>query len=363
MPRPAQTFARFVTTPENRSAWIAVQEVAAGILGSAATLAWGELPAQGALRTLVLHGPPGSGKTHLAHGLAADVAKRRPDAIVTFLDAGDLVRSEQPTLFTAESEQTLETCPAPSSWAVELEEARHCDLLIVEDVQHLNLRAAETLVQVMDHLDARRRAMVFTANAGPQRLIHRSGKFPARLTNRLTAGLVVALSPLGPASRLTLLQMLAQRRQLAVPTEVLRWLADRLAGGGRQLEGVIARLETLAKIHRGPLDLATVEAAFQDQTAAGQATVERIAERVGGYFRVDPGDLQSRRRHRNVLLPRQVGMYLARQLTEMSLDEIGHYFGGRDHSTVLHACRKVEQTLGRDAVFSGAVREIHAGLT
>ncbi|HYT93717.1 MAG TPA: helix-turn-helix domain-containing protein, partial [Gemmataceae bacterium] len=92
-------------------------------------------------------------------------------------------------------------------------------------------------------------------------------------------------------------------------------------------------------------------------------TVERIAERVGGYFRVEPAQLQSRRRYRGVLLPRQVGMYLARQLTGLSLEQIGAYFGGRDHSTVLHACRKVEQALDSDAALSGAVRQLHAELT
>jgi len=366
MPRPALTFARFVATPENRAAWLAVQEVAAGFQGPAYAAAEsggaGEPEGLSPRRKqevapiLMLHGPAGSGKTHLVHALVAAVTQQRPDLVVTVLAAGDLIRAEQPTLFVGE-EGT-----ATVAQVAGLEEARHCDLLIVEDLQHLHCRAAETLVQLMDYLDARRRPMVFTANAGPQRLTHRGQRFPARLTNRLAAGLVIALEPLGPASRLTLLQMLAQRCQLAVPTEVLRWLADRLTGGGRQLEGAIVRLERLVKHRPELLDLASVEAQFQEQTDAARVTVERIAERVGGYFRVDPGDLQSRRRYRNVLLPRQVGMYLARQLTELSLDQIGQYFGGRDHSTVLHACRKVEQTLRRDTVLSGAVREIHAGL-
>src|SRR5437763_712685 len=82
----------------------------------------------------------------------------------------------------------------------------------------------------------------------------------------------------------------------------------------------------------------------------GRPTVERIASQVGGYFRVEPRQLQSRRRFRNVLLPRQVGMYLARQLTALSLDQIGAFFGGRDHSTVLHACRKVQIAMRKDAV-------------
>jgi chromosomal replication initiator protein len=362
MPRPAQTFARFVATPENQAAWLAVHEVAVRVCGWASAFNSERSQAPGAVRTLILHGPPGSGKTHLVHALSVEVTKQRPDAIVTVLDASQFAQPRPSMLFGAEPVQASEGAQVADSCLVDLEEARHCDLLIVEDLQHLNPCASETLVQIMDYLDARQRTTVLTANAGPQRLIFRSGAFPARLTNRLAAGLVVALRPLGPASRLMLLQMLAQRRQLAVATEVLRWLADRLAGGGRQLEGVIARLETLSRIHQGPLDLATVEEQFRDQTAGGEVSVERIAERVGNYFRVEPYDLQSRRRYRNVLLPRQIGMYLARQLTELSLDQIGSYFGGRDHSTVLHACRKVEQTLCRDAVLSGAIREIHAGL-
>jgi chromosomal replication initiator protein len=173
---------------------------------------------------------------------------------------------------------------------------------------------------------------------------------------------VVALQPLGPASRLALLQDKAQRRQLAVGTEVLTWLAEHLTGGGRQLEGAAAQLQTLAQLRRDPLDLDTVAGHFREQAEAGRVTVERIAEHVGDYFAVEPRQLQSRRRYRNVLVPRQVGMYLARQLTELSLEQIGAYFGGRDHSTVLHACRKVHEALEHDAVLSGAVRQLHASL-
>jgi chromosomal replication initiator protein len=91
--------------------------------------------------------------------------------------------------------------------------------------------------------------------------------------------------------------------------------------------------------------------------------VERIVQRVSGYFRLEPRQLRSRRRYRHILLPRQVGMYLARQLTELSLEQIGASFGGWNHSTVLHACRKVEQALTSDMVLSGTVRRLHADLT
>src|SRR5207247_9360103 len=101
---------------------------------------------------------------------------------------------------------------------------------------------------------------------------------------------------------------------------------------------------------------------FAPEAEGRRPTLERIVRHVGGYFRVETVDLRSRRRSREALVPRQVGMYLARQLTELSLQQIGAYFGGRDHSTVLHAVRKVEHALAHDAGLSGAVRQLHADL-
>jgi chromosomal replication initiator protein len=102
---------------------------------------------------------------------------------------------------------------------------------------------------------------------------------------------------------------------------------------------------------------------FPEHDASCRPTVEGIARRVGGAFRVDLRLLRSERRGRSVVFPRQVGMYLARQLTGLSLDQIGAYFGGRDHSTVLHACKKVEKALARDAALSGTVRQLYLDLT
>jgi chromosomal replication initiator protein len=157
------------------------------------------------------------------------------------------------------------------------------------------------------------------------------------------------------------LQDKAQRRQLAVSLEVLAWLAEHLSGG-RQLEGALVQLETLVRLRDRPLDLPTVANHFRPLVQANRLTVERIAQQVGSYFRIEPRHLQSRRRYRNVVVPRQIGMYLARQLTDLSLEEIGSHFGGRDHSTVLHACRKVNEALVHDLAISGAVQQLQAEL-
>lgn len=317
-----QTFARWVSTPENRSARLAVGRVADCVCSGGQ---------RREVNPLFLHGPAGTGKTHLTAALAHEVSRRRPDLVINLLSGNDFGTDQR---------------------------AEDGDLLIVEDLQHLPARASEALVQLLDDRLAHRQQTVFTATAGPALLRH----LPARLTSRLAAGLVVGLEPLAPPSRLAFLQDRAERRQLAVSRDVLAWLAEHLPGSGRQLEGAIARLETLVRLSGRLPDVAAVAEHFGQDAEAARPTVERIAARVGDYFRVDPRRLQSRRRSHNALLPRQVGMYLARQLTPLSLEQIGAYFGGRDHSTVLHACRKVEQALDRDAGLTGAVRELRAEL-
>jgi chromosomal replication initiator protein len=324
------TFTHWVTTPENRFARAAVQRV----MGCVA------LRRRQQVNPLFLHGPAGTGKTHLVNALAAAVTRRCPDLIVSLLPATDCRPDD--------SRQ-------PDEWPAA---ARECDLLVIEDVQHLPARAVEALVGVIDGRRARGRQMVFTASEGPAQLT----RLPERLTSRLACGLVAGLEPLAPASRLAFLQDRARRRRLDVGPDVLAWLAEHGSGSARQLDGALKRLETLARLRGRVPDLAAVVEAFGVEADTARPSVERIIERVGRYFRVEPGEVCSRRRGRNALLPRQVGMYLARALTPLSLEQIGAHFGGRDHSTVLHACRKVEQALARDTALSGAVRQLHADL-
>jgi chromosomal replication initiator protein len=333
------TFARWVSTPENRSAHLAVQ----GVLDAVCS----RQPRR-VCNPLFLHGPPGTGKTHLVSVLVAEATRRCPDLVVSVLSAGDL-----------DMRPGLATDDGPPEGVASLDAARDSDLLVLEDLQRLSPQAAETLVPFVDDRLGRRQQTVLTATVGPGQL----RDLPARLTSRLASGLVVGLEPLSPASRLALLQDGVGRRQLAVAPDVLAWLAEHLPGSGRAVEGALARLEMLARLHDRPLTLAAVAEHFRPEAETTRPTVERIVQRVSGYFQVEPRQLCSRHRHRQTLLPRQVGMYLARQLTPLSLEQIGAYFGGRDHSTVLHACRKVEDALARDAALSGAVRRLHADLT
>jgi chromosomal replication initiator protein len=321
------TLARFVPAPENQAALLAIQSLATCVASRRS---------RRLLNPLFLHGPPGTGKTHLVWALAHEVARSNPERTVAFVSAADIGRGGEDPLVAAYD----------------------CDLVVLEDLQHLPPGASAATMGLIDSLVAHQQQLVCTASVGPGRLVH----LPERLTSRLGAGLVVGIEPLSAASRLLLLQDRAERRQLAVPRDVLAWLADHLTGG-RQLDGALNRLEKLLKVNTHPLDVETVADIFREQVDAGRPTIDRIAQRVGRHFHVEPRQLQSRRRSRDVLLPRQVGMYLARKLTGLSLTEIGKYFGGRDHSTVLHACRKISTARRRDAVLGGTLRQLRAELT
>jgi chromosomal replication initiator protein len=324
--------------PENRSALAAVQRVAACL---------GSRRSQRLVNPLFLHGPPGSGKTALVTALVQELMREAPHIVVTTLRAGELERRS----IQADDGEPVDENP--------LEAVRDSDLVVIEDLQTLTERSAGAFARALDDMQAREIQMVLTSSVGPRHLA-----LPGRLTSRLLCGLVVGVAQFGRDSRLVFLRDRSQRRQLAVQEQVLAWLADHLPGSGRQLEGALARVDALLRMLPGPmlLDTETLAEHFKADLAGSRQSVERIAERVGNHFRVEPKQLCSKRRSRDVLLPRQVGMYLARRLTALSLEQIGAYFGGRDHTTVLHACRKVERALNDDTALSGTVRELQAGL-
>jgi chromosomal replication initiator protein len=325
------SFSRLLDLPENHSALLAVRNLADSLA----------LDRKPFANLVYLHGPHGTGKTSLVKALEAESLRQNGRAIVWNVPAADI--------------GSFLSYPNPE---VAQKSTHDIDLLVIEDIQHLPSRREDTFANLIDDLSALQTTLVCTASVGPQSL-----PFVGRLTSRLASGLVVALESWKADSRLKFLQTKSQERQLAVRHEVLAFLAHQIRGNGRDLEGALNRLQALSGTAKEPLNVADVAGHFQEELQASKPTVNRIVARVSDHFHVPTADLVSARRTRAVLLPRQVSMYLSRQMTTLSLHEIGACFGGRDHTTVLHACRKVAEALTSDNLLAGTVRQLQAALT
>jgi chromosomal replication initiator protein len=315
---------QFVLLPENRSAVLAVRRLARCL---------GPSIRHSPFTPLLLHGPPGSGKTHLADQLLQWAANDHT-----------VVRREAAEWAASEEEHPID-------------EGKTCGLLIVEDLQHLSDRAVDAFTAVLDHRIARRQPTLLTAAHGPTDLTN----LPNRIISRLVGGLVVSLDPLAVPSRRRLLERLTVWRKLSLPVDALDWLASNTPGSGRQLIAALNRLQTMSQAQPTPPDVATVEAHFRSDVETRQPTVERITQQVGRLYEVSPKSIRGRDRQPGILLPRHVSMYLARELTDLTLAQIGAFFG-RDHSTVRHACQKVAESLASDAELAAKIRQLRAGI-
>lgn len=323
---PSPTWGSVTVFPENRSAVRAAQRIASG--------------RQSAASPLVLHGPPGVGKSAIAGTLLREFLSSPVGHTARQIAAAELPRKSRTT---------------PDCDSDDLAES---DLLIVEDLQHLPPRDVPDLCRLLDDRHTHHRPTVITSLHGPANLTG----FPRRLTNRLAAGLVIRLDAPGLASRRILLESFAAERNIRLAADAVDWMA-RAADGIRPLIGFVEKLKSVAKGYPAPLTAAQVQEWLVEPTAGeSKSRLQRIVTRVAAAFRVKATEVTGPSRLRAILLPRQVAMSLARDLTRLPLADIGKHFGGRDHSTVLHAVRKVQTLAGADETLAGRLRELRAEL-
>jgi chromosomal replication initiator protein len=348
----------FVAGPENQIAAFAVQEllrsseldpselstVALDFSGAESCLPTSAL----AYNPLVLYGPPGTGKSHLALGLAHQWSRRRPQDKVVCVTAADFASGYADSI---ENQTT-------SAWRTRY---RQANFLVIEDLGQLSNKTAAQLelVRALDTLAEKQAQVVVTARLAPAQL---SSLHPS-LVSRLAAGLCVPLTAPGAEARVALLQRLAAERRLTITAEAVQILAAALPVTVPELSGTLVSLETEAHHDRGSIDgdRAREFIARRDNPLA--PTLHHIAVQTARHFGLKVSELRSPSRKQTTVLARGVAMHLARQLTEKSLQEVGKYFGGRDHTTVLHGCRKTEGLLQTDLTTRHAFDQLRQALT
>jgi chromosomal replication initiator protein len=295
-----------------------------------------------ACNPLYVYGPTGVGKSHLLRGLLA-AWKARRHGTATYVSADDFARQ----LHDAIDTHAVEEFRA---------KYRGCSLLAIDDIGHLEGKgfAQEELAATLDGLVAAGRQMVLAAAVATAKL----RAFSPRLLSRITAGLSLPLSPPGAAARQALLRKMAEVRELSLPEPVVQALAahDRL--GARELYAALLRLEMSARVSKGPITLHDARVYLDEHDASQALGVSDIALATARHFALRLSDLRSPSRRQAVVKARGVAIFLARRLTGRSLEEIGRYFGGRDHTTVLHGYRKTEESQGADLAIQQAIIQI-----
>lgn len=294
-----------------------------------------------AFNPLFLYGGVGLGKTHLMHAIAWEIRRQDPARTVLYLSAEKFMY------------QFIRALRFKDTMAFK-QQFREVDVLMIDDIQFIAGKDStqEEFFHTFNALIDHNRQVIVSADRSPSDL----DGIEERIRSRLGWGLVADIHPTDYELRLGILQsksetLSARAGAMPVPQPVLEFLAQRIVSNVRELEGALNRVIAYASFVGRPVGLEMAQDVLRDLLRASErrVTIDEIQRRVAEYFHVKMGDMLSARRARSVARPRQIAMYLSKQLTTRSLPEIGRKFGGRDHTTVIHAVRKIEQLRNEDA--------------
>ena len=326
---PGQTFETFVVGPSNQLAHAAMSRVADAAPGAAISF-----------NPLFVHAGSGLGKTHLLSAVAHRIRERRPDRKVMFLTAERFMINFVMAL------RQRDTLAFKDQFAA-------IDVLLIDDFQFLQGKTMQQeFCNAFNSLVDSRRQVIVAADVPPAQL----DAIDQRMRSRLMGGLVVDIELPDLDTRRRILRSRYETMQkrdasVMIPDEVLEFIANRITGTGRELEGALNRIAAYQQFNNAAVTLDLASLVLRDMQASPDGSrikIDDILKIVGRHFNVGRTDLLSPRRARSVVVPRQIGMYLAKKMTARSLPEIGRRFGGRDHSTVLHAVRKIEDQIKTD---------------
>ncbi len=330
------TFENFVTGKANQLARAAALQVA-------------ENPGV-SYNPLFLYGGVGLGKTHLIHAIGNALLENGMGTRIRYVHAdqyvSDVVKAYQRKAFD------------------EFKRYYHSlDLLLIDDIQFFagKNRTQEEFFYAFEAMVAQRKQIIITSDTYPKEL----SNIDSRLISRFDSGLTVAIEPPELEMRVAILLRKAETEGVAMPEEVAFFIAKHLRSNVRELEGALRKVSAYARFHgREVLTVEVCKDALKDllSVSNGQITVENIQKTVADFYKIKVADMYSKRRPANIAMPRQVAMYLAKELTQKSLPEIGDLFGGRDHTTVLHAVRKISDARSKQSELNHALHVLEQTL-
>jgi len=333
---PDYTFDNFVVGPSNR-------------LGHASCVAVSQSLGV-TYNPLFLYGNAGLGKTHLLHAVCHEARRRAGGAVIQLLSCEDFVNR-----FIRAIEQ--------GNIAGFHSQFRTVDALVIDDVQFLREReqSQEEFFHTFNAIYNNGQKIILSADSPPSEI----PSLEDRLISRFNWGLVARIDPPSYETRVAIVQKKANLRGLALGDEVSEYIARQVQSNIRELEGALTTIYALATTTGEPvtLDLAQRALEGQIQLAMRHITISDIIDVVTRHFDVRLADLQSKRRSQSIATPRQICMYLARSLTKHSLEEIGGHLGGRDHTTVMHACNKISESQESDPKMQALLGELTKRIT
>ncbi|WP_259781536.1 chromosomal replication initiator protein DnaA [Aestuariispira ectoiniformans] len=319
------TFERFVVGKPNELAFAAARRVAEAEA----------VP----FNPLFLYGGVGLGKTHLMHAIAWHISQNHPQKKIIYLSAEKFMY------------QFIRALRYKDTMAFK-EQFRSVDILMIDDVQFIAGKdnTQEEFFHTFNALVDQNRQVIISADKSPAEL----DGIEDRMKSRLGWGLVAEIHSTTYELRLGILQSKAEQMGTEIPSKVLEFLAHKITSNVRELEGALNRLVAYASLVGRDITLETAQDVLHDLLRANdrRITIEEIQKRVAEHYNIKLSEMHSARRSRAIARPRQVAMYLAKQLTTRSLPEIGRKFGGRDHTTVMHAVRKIDELRSTDAGFA-----------
>ena len=326
LPFPNYTFDAFVPGPSNRFAHAAAMAVA-------------EAPPSTAYNPLFIYGGVGLGKTHLLIAVGHHMYRLNPGIRVKYVTSEQFLTEFIKAVRERQSDRFRQRF-------------REVDVLLVDDIQFLAKRE-ETQTEffhTFNHLHGSGKQIAIASDRPP----HELSGLEERLVSRFRWGLCVDVQPPDLETRIAILQVKAERERLSVPHDVVEFIASKFDQSVRELEGALVRVAAWAELTAQPIDQELTERALQDLIPQSETEIppQTIMEETASYFTLTTGDLVSKSRSRPLTTARHIAMYIMRECTGLSLVKIGEIFGGRDHTTVLHGIKKVEDEMrARDATF------------